>query len=154
MPNFIKPPKVQGLPDIVTINKAQALFSNTRILSFRVFYFTLYSMGLRLSEGLNLKLADIDAVRHRVHIRDTKGNRAWLVPLLDATLDVLRLFWQTHSNPELLFPNRHGGLNDAHNARTPLDRGGVQKTLHKVALDCDLKKRSRRTACSTGMPRI
>jgi len=154
MPNFIKPPKVQGLPDIVTINKAQALFSNTRILSYRVFYFTLYSMGLRLSEGLNLKLADIDAVRHRVHIRDSKDNRARLVPLPDATLDVLRRFWQTHRNPELLFPNRHGGLNDAHNARTPLDRGGVQKTLHKVALDCGLKKRSRRTACSTGMPRI
>ena len=32
-------------------------------------------MGLRLSEGLALKVGDIDAVRHRVHIRDSKGNR-------------------------------------------------------------------------------
>ena len=68
MPHFIKPPKVQRLPDIVTVEEAQALFSATRTLSYRVFYFTLYSMGLRLSEGLALKVGDIDAVRHRVHI--------------------------------------------------------------------------------------
>ena len=58
MPNFIKPPKVQGLPDIVTVDEAQRLFSATRTLSYRVFYFTPYSMGLRLSEGLALKVGD------------------------------------------------------------------------------------------------
>ena len=110
-------------------------------------------MGLRLSEGLALKVGDIDADRHRVHIRDSKGNRDRLVPLPGITLDVLRRFWQTHRNPELLFPNRAGGLAGAHSARTPLDRGGVQKTLHLVAQDCGLKKRSRRTACATAMPR-
>jgi integrase/recombinase XerD len=151
MPNFIKPPKVQRLPDIVTVEEAQALFCATRTLSYRVFYFTLYSMGLRLSEGLALTVADIDAVRHRVHIRDSKGNRDRFVPLPQATLAVLRRFWQTHQNPQLLFPNRQGGLSGAGSARTPLDRGGVQKTLRQVAIDCGLKKRSRRTACATAM---
>jgi integrase len=152
MPHFIKPPKVSRLPDIVTVDEAQALFAATRTLSYRVFYFTLYSMSLRLSEGLALKVADIDAVRQRVHIRDSKGNRDRFVPLPQVTLCVLRRFWQTHRNPELLFPNRHGGLAGAKSARTPLDRGGVQKTLHQVALDCGLKKRSPRTAFATVMP--
>ena len=151
MPNFIKPPKTQQLPDIVTIEQAQLLFSNTRILSYRVFFFTLYSMGLRLSEGLALKVADIDAVRHRMHVRDSKGNRDRFVPLPEVTLTVLRRFWQTHRNPELLFPNRQGGLNGAKNARTPLDRGGVQKTLHQVAVSCGLKKRSPPIAFATAM---
>ena len=145
MPNFIKPPKTQRLPDIVTVEQAQRLFSNTRILSYRVFFFTLYSMGLRLSEGLALKVGDIDADRHRVHVRDSKGNRDRLVPLPEATLGVLRRFWQTHRNPELMFPNRHGGLLGAHRAQTPLAPGGVQKTLHLVAQDCGLKKRLHRT---------
>jgi len=154
MPNFIKPPKVSRLPDIVTVEEAQALFAATRTLSYRVFYFTLYSMGLRLSEGLALTVADIDAVRHRVHIRDSKGNRDRFVPLPEATLTVLRRFWQTHKNPELLFPNRHGGLAGAASARTALDRGGVQKTLHHVAQTCGLKKRSPHTAFATVMPPI
>ena len=151
MPNFIKPPKVSRLPDIVTVEEAQALFSATRTLSYRVFYFILYSLGLRLSEGLALTVADIDAVRHRVHIRDSKGNRDRFVPLPEATLSVLRRFWQTHQNPVLLFPNRLGGLKGAQLARTPLDRGGVQKTLHQVAIDCGLKKRSPPTAFATAM---
>jgi integrase/recombinase XerD len=152
MPHFIKPPKVSRLPDIVTVDEAQALFAATRTLSYRVFYFTLYSMGLRLSEGLALKVADIDAVRLRVHIRDSKGNRDRFVPLPQVTLCVLRRFWQTHRNPKLLFPNRHGGLAGAKSALTPLARGGVQKTLHQVALDCGLKKRSPRTAFATATP--
>lgn len=150
MPNFIMPPKVRRLPDIVTVEQAQALFSATCTLSHKVSYFTLYSMGLRLSEGLNLKVGDIDADRHRVHIRDSKGNRDQLVPLPEATLGVLRRFWQTHRNPELLFPNRAGGKAGAHVARTPLDRAGIQKTLHLVTQDCGLKK-SHHTACATAM---
>lgn len=153
MPNFIRPPKTQRLPDIVTTRQAQALFSATRTLSYKVFFFTLYSLGLRLGEGLALRVGDIDAARQRVHVRDAKGNRDRLVPLSAATLSVLRRFWATHRNAELLFPNRHGGLAGARVARTPLDRGGVQNTLRRVALECGLKKRSRPTACATRTPR-
>ena len=154
MPGLIRPPKTSRLPDIVTVEQAQALFAATRTLSYRVFFFTLYSLGLRLSEGLALSVADIDAQRARVHIRDSKGNRDRFVPLPDVTLGVLRRFWKTHHNPELLFPNRQGGLSGARNASTPLDRGGVQKTLHKVAIACGLKKRSLPTAFATAMQPI
>lgn len=152
MPHLIKPPKAQRLPDIVTVEEAQRLFTTTRTLSYRVFYFTLYSLGLRLGEGLALKVGDIDASRNRVHVRDAKGNRDRFVPLPTATLATLRQFWQLHRHPELLFPNRHGGLKAAQHARTPLDRGGVQATLRQVALDCGLKKRSPPTACATVTP--
>ena len=84
-PGLIKPPKTQRLPDIVTIAEARGLFAATRVLSYRVFYFTLYSLGLRLGEGLRLRVGDIDAPRARVHIRDAKGNRDRFVPLPRAT---------------------------------------------------------------------
>jgi site-specific recombinase XerD len=146
---LIKPPKVQRLPDIVTVDEARRLFSMTHTLSYRVFFFTLYSLGLRLGEGLRLTVADIDAQRLRVHIRDAKGNKDRLVPLPVATLACLRRFWQVHRNPVLLFPNRHGGLKSAHLSQTPLDRGGVQTTLRQVAQDCGIKKRFPRTAYAT-----
>jgi site-specific recombinase XerD len=149
MPNLIKPPKSQRLPDIVTVAQAKQIFSATRVVSYRVLFFTLYSLGLRLGEGLRLQVGDIDAARGRVHIRDAKGNKDRFVPLPQSTHQVLRRFWQVHRNPVLLFPNRHGGLNGAATARTPMDAGGVQTTLHKVVEACGLKKRSRRTACAT-----
>ena len=71
----------------------------------------------------------------RVHVRDAKGNRDRLVPLPQATLDVLRRFWAVHRNPELLFPSRAGGAAGAHCAQVRLDRGGVQRALHQVVQD-------------------
>lgn len=151
-PGLIKPPKSQRLPDIVTVEEAKRIFAATRVVSYRVFYFTLYSLGLRLGEGLRLQVGDIDAARGRVHIRDAKGNRDRFVPLPHATHQILRRFWQVHRNPVLLFPNRHGGLRGAASATTPMDAGGVQSTLHKVVAACGLKKRSHLTACATPMP--
>ena len=43
--DLVKAPKTQRLPDIVTVAEAQPLFMTTRILSYQVFYFTVYSMG-------------------------------------------------------------------------------------------------------------
>ena len=84
-PGLIKPPRAQRLPDIITIEEARRLFTATRVLSYRVFFFTLYSLGLRLGEGLRLQLADIDAARARVHVRDAKGNKDRFVPLSRCT---------------------------------------------------------------------
>jgi hypothetical protein len=45
-------------------------------------------------------------------------------------------------------------LKGAATAKTPLDRGGVQTTLHKVVVSCGIKKRLRPIAFATATPRI
>ena len=119
-------------PDYKPIDKR--LFAATCVVSYQVFFFTLYSLGLRLQVG------DIDAVRGRVHIRDAEGNNDRFVPLPQAIHQMLRRFWQVHRNPVLLFPSRHGGLKRVAVATTPIDPGGVQTTLQKVVAACGLKK--------------
>lgn len=151
---LVKPPGAQRLPDIVTTEQIQRIVSATNVLSYRVFFYTIYSLGLRLGEGLRLQVGDIDADRQRIHVRDAKGNRDRFVPLPRATLLTLRRHWAVHRNPVLLFPNRQGGLKNAHLATTPLDAGGVQQALRAVIRHCGLKKELRRTACVTAMPRI
>ncbi len=148
---LIKPPRAKKRPDIVTREEAAQLFNATRKLSYRVFFFTLYSLGLRLGEGLRLEVGDIDARRQRVHIRDAKGNKDRFVLLPDVTLNILRRFWAFHQNPVLLFPNRKGRLKGSVSATTPLDRGGVQATLRKVVESCGIKKISLPIVCGTAM---
>jgi len=152
--DLIKPPSATRLPDIVTVDEAILLFNSTRILSYKVFFFTLYSLGLRLGEGLRLEVGDIDAALHRVHVRNAKGNKDRFVPLPQMTLSVLRRFWSVHRHPRFVFPNRKRGLSGCLAADSPLDRGGVQGAMKKVALSCGLKKSSALTACVTAMPRI
>ena len=75
---LVRAPKSQRLPDIVTVEQLQQLLVTTRIRSYRVLFFTLYSLGLRLGGGLRLQVGDIDADRQRVHIRNAKATRtAW-----------------------------------------------------------------------------
>ena len=149
-----KAPKVSRLPDIVTVEQMQRIVDATRVLSYRVFFFTLYSLGLRLGEGLQLQVGDIDRDRMRVHVRDAKGNRDRLVPLPVHTLKVLREFWKVHRHPVLLFPSRQKGLSGAAHATMHMDRGGVQQALRQVTADIGLKKESRRIACAIPMPHI
>lgn len=151
---LIKPPKTTRIPDIVTIEQAHQLFTATNKLSYKVFFFTLYSMGLRLGEAIQLRVGDIDAVHMRVHIRNAKGNKDRLVPLPTNTLRVLRKFWQVHRHPLFIFPNRKRGLKNAHLVDSPLDRGGIQTTMKKVVHQTGIKKKSVATPCVTATPPI
>lgn len=137
---LIKPPKVSRIPDILSVKQLHQLVAATGKLSYRVFFFTAYSLGLRLGEGIALKIGDIDAGNMRVHIRDAKGNKDRLVPLPEKTLQVLRDFWSVHQHPEFLFPNRKRGLKNAHLVETPLDRGGIQAAMKAVVGQLDIKK--------------
>lgn len=152
--DLIKPPRATRLPDTLTVDEAAYLFRKTNKLSYRVFFFVVYSLGLRLSEGLALTVGDIDAERQRVHIRDAKGNKDRFAPLPEETLNVLRRFWAVHRNPVLIFPNRKAGLKGSQSATTPLDRGGVQSTMKKVVKDCRIKKTLRFTVYAIATPHI
>lgn len=151
---MIKPPRSTRIPDIVSVDEAQQLFLATRRLSYRVFFFTIYSLGLRLGEGLRLHVGDIDATRLRVHIRNAKGNKDRLVPLPLKTLLVLRRFWSVHKHPVFLFPNRKRGLESAHLAESPLDRGGIQVAMKGAVQEMGLKKTFLAIPCAIVTPPI
>lgn len=146
---LIKPPRSTRIPDILSIEQARQLFLTTNKLSYKVFFFTLYSMGLRLGEGIRLTVGDIDSANMRVHIRNAKGNKDRLVPLPEATLRVLQKFWLLHKHPLFIFPNRKRGLKNARLVDSPLDRGGAQTAMRAVVTQLGIKKKSAATRCAT-----
>ncbi len=137
---LIKPPKTSRIPDVLTVEQLQQLVAATSRLSYRVFFFTAYSLGLRLGEGIGLEVGDIDSDKMRIHIRDAKGNKDRLVPLPQKTLQILREFWSVHRHPRFLFPNRKRGLKNAHLVETPLDRSGIQTAMKSVVRQLGIKK--------------
>ena len=140
--DIIKAPKIQSLPDILTLPEVEQLIGAARKLRYRVFLLTTYSMGLRLGETLALEVGDIDAQRKQVHIRRGKGHKDRLVPLPDLTYRALRALWSKHRNPRLLFPNSVGSPEHIRNATTHMDRGGAQKAMKAVSgKQCRIKKK-------------
>ena len=96
------------------------------------FFWTVYSLGLRLDEARNLQVGDIDSHRMMVHIHRGKGAKDRYVPLPDSTLHCLRDYWATHRNPTLLFPAESRNHNDAHTANSPMSISSAQGAIKKI----------------------
>ncbi|RLA48075.1 MAG: Fis family transcriptional regulator [Gammaproteobacteria bacterium] len=137
--DIVKPPVKKVLPDILTLREVERLINGTRELRYQTFILAVYSMGLRLGETLNLKVGDIDQDRMKVHVRQGKGRKDRFVTLPMTTLLALRVYWTTHRNAHLLFPNGKTSK-DRHSAKTPMDRGGMQKSMRVIVRDCGIKK--------------
>lgn len=130
--DLVKPPHVKTLPDILSQAEVARLITGTQKLHYRVFFFTLYTLGLRISEGLTLEIKDIDTAMSRIHIRLAKGAKDRYIPLPDRTLHWLRYYWQQHRHPQLLFPGQ---------GNAPMDRSGVQKAMKKVLASVHIHKK-------------
>ena len=137
--DIVKPPQVRSLPDILTTEEVALVINSTRELRYQVYILTTYSMGLRLGEALNLKVGDIDAKLHRVHIRNGKGRKDRYVTLPDLTLYALRKYWSTHRNSVWLFPEGRS-VEQRSAAKKPMSRSGTQVSFKKIVADGNIHK--------------
>lgn len=137
--NIIKPPEVKSLPDILSPQEVITVLNAVNDPRYQTYFFTVYSLGLRLGEALSLSVRDIDAQQHRVHVRLGKGRKDRYVALPDMTLQALRAYWVSHRNPRLLFPMGKT-LDERHRAKKAMDRGGLQKAFKAIVRECGIHK--------------
>ena len=138
--DIVKPPQKTVLPDILSVNEVEGLINGTQELRYQTFLLTVYSMGLRLGEALNLLVGDVDKNRMKVHVRLGKGKKDRFVTLPQASLAALRQYWLTHKNPLLLFP-AGSTVQLRHVATEVMSRGGLQKSIRVIVKDCGIHKR-------------
>jgi site-specific recombinase XerD len=62
-----------------------------------------FSTGMRVSEIVNLKIADFDLERNLIHIKNAKGRKDRIVPLSEKVRSVLRVYFSEHKPEEYLF---------------------------------------------------
>jgi len=117
------------LQSVLTIQEVADIINATRSLAYQTYFLTVYSLGLRLSEGLKLQVSDVDSTMMRVHLKRCKNMKDRFVPLPYETLMALRRYWSTHRHPTLLFP---GGkppkfLKNKRGEWAMQDKGGVHQ---------------------------
>lgn len=126
--SILKVKKDRRLPTVLSPQEVHHLIAQVDQPYYRAFLFTLYSLGLRLSEGLRLRVCDIDTPREMVHVRNPKGRRDRAVPLPKKTLLVLRDYYRTHRNPVLIFP----ALNAPSTTTSPMSEKRAQDTFRRA----------------------
>jgi integrase/recombinase XerD len=136
----LKVPKQTTLPDVLTIKQVHQLIASTKQLHNAAFLWTIYTLGLRLEEGLNLQIGDIDSQRMTVHVHRGKGAKDRMLPLPQSTLQVLRNYWKQHRNARLLFPANGRNRKSAAIATTSMNGSSVQGCVKRVALTIGINK--------------
>jgi len=134
------PPQTK-LPDVLTVDEVHRIIATVRSVPCRGCLWTIYSLGLRLAEGISLQVGDIDAARALVHAHRGKGSVDRYVPLPSTTLDFLRRYWTTHRNPRLLLPALGRGRKEGRTATEPMPRATIQGALCRVVKQLGIQKR-------------
>jgi integrase/recombinase XerD len=140
--NLMRPAPEKKLPVILSCAEVRQILAGVRRPRYRVCLATIYSCGLRLQEGTNLHVADIDSARLMIHVRHGKGAKDRYVPLPERTLQLLRQYWQQHHNPGLLFPAEGRNHSDLARSTEPMSKSSVQDAFHAALQESGNNKRA------------
>jgi integrase/recombinase XerD len=138
---LVKPKRVKSLPSVLSLEEVRRALACVHMFRHRVCLVTIYSCGLRLTEGRTLQIPDVDGDRQFLHIHG-KGNRDRYVPLPKRTLELLRQLWKTHRHQQWLFPAPGcGGHGESHNDK-PLPTASVQIAFKEALTKARIHKKA------------
>lgn len=116
--------KPRRLPAVLSRAEVVTLFAALPDNRLRLLVRAAYACGLRVSEVVHLRVADIDSQRMVLHVRQGKGRKERLVPLSPLLLQELRAYWRRYRPVDWLFPGQKAGQ--------PVCIGSVQRVFHQI----------------------
>ncbi len=99
--------KEHKIPNYLTFAEITKLIDVTSNLKHKSIIMLLYSGGLRLSEVINLKIADIDSNSMTITIRQAKGKKDRQVMLSEKFLLILRQYYLKYKPSYFLFEGQN-----------------------------------------------
>ncbi|NOX09941.1 MAG: integron integrase [Gammaproteobacteria bacterium] len=87
--NFVRAKRSRHLPVVLSRAEVNSLLVQMKSIH-KLITSLLYGTGMRLLEGLRLRVQDIDFDYHRIHVHQAKGKKDRYVPLPNTLVDNLR----------------------------------------------------------------
>jgi integrase/recombinase XerD len=130
--DLVRPRHIQKLPVVLSPREVRSLLALVARPNARMCLRMIYACGLRLREGTQLQVTDIDPQRMLVRVRQGKGGKDRFVPMAPRVLELLRAYWQYQRPRPWLFPARHPSA--------PLSPTSLQKTFKAVVRQSGIPK--------------
>lgn len=106
--DFQRPRKEKTLPRIIDKDYLLEKINKIENIKHKSIISLAYSVGLRVSEVINLKVKDIDSKRMVININQAKGRKDRIVPLTQNILFLLRDYFKQYKPNEYLFNGQFG----------------------------------------------
>lgn len=104
-----RPKREKLLPNVLSKAEVKSILTALVNIKHQTMLSMIYSCGLRRSEMLNLKPADIDSKRNVVIIRQAKGKKDRIAPLSENILVMLRNYYIAYQPQTWLFEGQLAG---------------------------------------------
>lgn len=104
-----RPRREHKLPNVLSKEEVKAILEAIKNVKHKTMLSLIYACGLRRSELLNLKPANIDSKRHLLYIANAKGKKDRIVPISDKIIDMLRAYYSTYRPKIWLFEGERAG---------------------------------------------
>jgi site-specific recombinase XerD len=101
--SFKRPKSEKKLPRVIDGDFIKERLSKIENLKHKAILTLTYSVGLRVSEIVNLKIEDVDSKRMLIHIKNAKGRKDRMVPLSPNVLNLLREYFKQYRPKKYLF---------------------------------------------------
>jgi len=101
--SFKRPKSEKKLPRVIDGEFIKERLGKIVNIKHKAILTLTYSVGLRVSEVVNLKIENIDSKRMLIHIKNAKGRKDRIVPLSDNVLLLLREYFKQYRPKEYLF---------------------------------------------------
>jgi site-specific recombinase XerD len=101
--SFKRPRTEKKLPKVIDGEFIKQQLSKIENIKHKSILTLTYSVGLRVSEVVNLKIGDIDSKRMLIHIKNAKGRKDRIVPLSPTVLELLRNYFIVYKPKTYLF---------------------------------------------------
>lgn len=98
-----RPRNEKKLPKVIDGEFIKQKLSKIENLKHRTILTLTYSVGLRVSEVVNLEIEDIDSKRMLIRIKNAKGKKDRIVPLSQTVLELLREYYKQFKPQMYLF---------------------------------------------------
>lgn len=100
--------KEKKIPLVIDMDELVDLIEKIQNKKHKAIIALTSSVGLRVSEVLNLKLSDINSTLMQITIRGAKGKKDRIVPLTARTREIIRLYYVDYLPKEYLFNGQFG----------------------------------------------
>ena len=130
--DLIRVKRDRKLPVVLSHDEVRQLLAHIRRPQARTAALLMYSCGLRVSQAIHLKIADVDSCRMVLCVRHGKGGQEQYALLPQRTLELLRDYWRECRPAHWLLPDRTG--------RRPIRREAVLKAIVPAAQEAHLTK--------------
>ena len=98
-----------NIPNVLSEEEVAAILNSPKNIKHKAILWTIYSAGLRISEVLNLRIADINSDDGYLFIKNSKGNRDRKTILSPRLLPLFRSYYKKYRPSYWLFEGQTGG---------------------------------------------